>query len=378
MSFDMNTMNEYPQAFNSQGSAVPLKSKVKVVPGITNVQGSIYLEEKLETLVWETQFKVRVEHVSKISVMSGKRWEDLFAIWYLLAQPAQDIKPKHPFGLKRQFSGLGLFIYKKDDDAYMQIMQDMGTGMAWNNFPNGLQLGVNGCQIPIELLDNEFTVSLHSQQSALLDVYIGTKVRNMSTCVKGFFSEVLHNKGYLGVSARNSAESVKSLDLNVVKILNKDPNAYRDDSRDLQNQASTQAEEPDQLYTDELQDEAVDILEKYQSEQAREADFVKQNMGNIGPTDGYNAKLYKMIGQIKHVNSRLADFLKHEESTGRILRGTKHLPGVFRTFEEIPEKLESQAQLVSMIDVQLKEVQTKFNEISSKAVDIMGRSVDQG
>ena len=74
----------------------------------------------------------------------------------------------------------------------------------------------------------------------------------MSTCVKGFFSEVLHNKGYLGVSARNSAESVKSLDLNVVKILNKDPNAYRDDSRDLQNQASTQAEEPDQLYTDEL------------------------------------------------------------------------------------------------------------------------------
>ena len=76
------------------------------------------------------------------------------------------------------------------------------------------------------------------------------------------------------------------------------------------------------------------------------------------------------------MNSRLADFLKHEESTGRILRGTKHLPGVFRTFEEIPEKLESQAQLVSMIDVQLKEVQTKFNEISSKAVDIMGRSVD--
>ena len=234
MSFDMNTMNEYPSAFFSQGSAVPLKSKVKVVPGIPKAQGGIFLKEKLETLVWETQFKVRVEHISKISVMSGKRWEDLFAIWYLLALPADDRKSIGAFGYNRQYSGLGLFIYKKDDEAYLQVIQDMGTGIAGNNFPNGLQLGVNGCQLSPELLDKEFTVSMHSQQSALLDIYVGTKARNMSTCVKGFASQVLNNKGYLGVSARNSAESVKSLDLNVVKILNKDPNAYRDDSRDLE------------------------------------------------------------------------------------------------------------------------------------------------
>ena len=50
------------------------------------------------------------------------------------------------------------------------------------------------------------------------------------------FSEVLQNKGYFGVSARNTKESVKSVDLNVVKILNKDPNAYRDDSKDLETQ----------------------------------------------------------------------------------------------------------------------------------------------
>ena len=64
-------------------------------------------------------------------------------------------------------------------------------------------------------------------------------------------------------------------------------------------------------------------------------------MGNIGPGDNYNTKLYKMIGQIKHINSRLADFLNHEESTSRILKGIKHLPSVFKTFEEIPEKLDS-------------------------------------
>ena len=38
----------------------------------------------------------------------------------------------------------------------------------------------------------------------------------------------------MGVSARNSFDNIRSLDLNVMKILNKDPNAYRDDSKDLE------------------------------------------------------------------------------------------------------------------------------------------------
>ena len=78
------------------------------------------------------------------------------------------------------------------------------------------------------------------------------------------FSEVLQNKGYFGVSARNTKESVKSVDLNVVKILNKDPNAYRDDSKDLETQDDIKQEvEEKQIYTDDLGSEAVDILEHY-------------------------------------------------------------------------------------------------------------------
>ena len=156
--------------------------------------------------------------------------------------------------------------------------------------------------IPREILGKEFTLNFHSKD-AILDVYMGNKARNMQTCFKGMFSEVLQNKGYFGVSSRNTKESVKSVDLNVVKILNKDPNAYRDDSKDLETQGDIkQQEEEKQIYTDDLGSEAVDILEQYQSEQTREAEFIKKNIGNIGPNDSYNAKLYKMIGQIKHVN----------------------------------------------------------------------------
>ena len=53
--------------------------------------------------------------------------------------------------------------------------------------------------------------------------------------MRDFYSSVLHNKGYLGVSSRNTQDNIKSLDLFVVKALNKDPNAYRDDSKDLGN-----------------------------------------------------------------------------------------------------------------------------------------------
>ena len=79
----------------------------------------------------------------------------------------------------------------------------MGTGAAWKDIPNQLKDGTNGCIIPKELINKEFTISFHSQD-AMLDVYIGDKARTMTTCVKGFFSEVLHQKGYLGVTARNT------------------------------------------------------------------------------------------------------------------------------------------------------------------------------
>ena len=53
-SFDMNTMNEYPSNYETSGSAVPLKSKVKIVPNIPLVQGKLFANERLDTLQWET------------------------------------------------------------------------------------------------------------------------------------------------------------------------------------------------------------------------------------------------------------------------------------------------------------------------------------
>ena len=47
------------------------------------------------------------------------------------------------------------------------------------------------------------------------------------------YSSVLHTKGYLGLSARNSDGSLKDIDLNVMKVTNQNPNAYRDDGEEM-------------------------------------------------------------------------------------------------------------------------------------------------
>ena len=54
------------------------------------------------------------------------------------------------------------------------------------------------------------------------------------------YSSVLHTKGTLGMTARNLKDSsIKDIDLNVMKVINQDPNAYRNDGEEL-----LQAEQP--------------------------------------------------------------------------------------------------------------------------------------
>ena len=42
------------------------------------------------------------------------------------------------------------------------------------------------------------------------------------------------------------------------------------------------------MYTDDLGTDAVDIVEKYENEIRRQTDYIKNNIGNIGPKDNTN------------------------------------------------------------------------------------------
>jgi len=60
-SFDLNTMNEYPAGYMTEGVAVPLKNKVKIVPKLPNVAGKFFSDKKLGTTEWEVQYKVKID-----------------------------------------------------------------------------------------------------------------------------------------------------------------------------------------------------------------------------------------------------------------------------------------------------------------------------
>ena len=49
------------------------------------------------------------------------------------------------------------------------------------------------------------------------------------------------------------------------------------------------------MYTDELEEDAVDIVQKFENEIRRQTEFIKNNIGNIGPRDSINEALFKMI-----------------------------------------------------------------------------------
>ena len=67
---------------------------------------------------------------------------------------------------------------------------------------------------------------------------------------------------------------------------------------------------------------------------------MKNNVGNITPRDSINQALFKMIEQVKHVNVKLSDFLKQETSMNKLVKEFSHMPAIFKSFEEIPSKLE--------------------------------------
>ena len=58
----------------------------------------------------------------------------------------------------------------------------------------------------------------------------------------------------------------------------------------------------------------------------------------------------------------------------RLVKSFKHMPTIFKTFEEIPKKLEHQTQMLATIDAQLKEIQKNFEDVSQKALDVFGYS----
>lgn len=89
----------------------------------------------------------------------------------------------------------------------------------WDKFPESFVEGQNGCTLDKKLFNSEFIVTVKSHES-YIDISTGTRSRSVTVCIKDLYAPVLSNKGFLGMSARNTVNSVKDIDLNVMKVVN--------------------------------------------------------------------------------------------------------------------------------------------------------------
>lgn len=91
-SFDMATMQQYPSGWNGFGSAVPLKTKVKITPDkVPDRAGQFFMRKPLETGVWEMNIKVLLNGLDSV-IRDRAEMTDIFAVWFTLSDPAKKLK----------------------------------------------------------------------------------------------------------------------------------------------------------------------------------------------------------------------------------------------------------------------------------------------
>lgn len=130
LSFDMSVMHEYPSAWTTSGSAVPILSKVKLVPSIPLVNGQLFIKDQLKTPAWDVSYRLKLNQSQQLQNLKINEMVDLYAIWYLLSEPhlrQGSIGNNMTFGFRETFNGVGIFVFKESQDVKLIAVENHGN-----------------------------------------------------------------------------------------------------------------------------------------------------------------------------------------------------------------------------------------------------------
>jgi len=280
LSFDMQMMHEYPAEWNTFNSAVPIMSKVKVIPALPTQSGQFFTKKPLATPAWDVTYQVAIEQTQALRDAKLSELVDLFACWYLLHE--QKIRQgahnsEKAFGFRDSWGGVGVFVYKEGENVKISAVESMGNDKVTLQYisKNFLE-GVNGCTIPrkdFESLENRMVIHMRMDQS-MLTISYGTKMRQSShtNCLEKLYMPNLSSSGTLGITARNDGRNIKGIDVSFAKIMNMDPRFYTnmDDpasvaNANIDNYEVTGEENSKHIYTDEMKLDH-DLIEEFEIE----------------------------------------------------------------------------------------------------------------
>ena len=110
----MAMMHESPSHWNTWNSAVPILSKIKLVPNLQSQSGQLFLRRELETPAWEVTYQIGLDVSDALQNLKLNEMVDLFACFYLISSPAVRSGPHNAgksFGFREFWSGMGVFVY---------------------------------------------------------------------------------------------------------------------------------------------------------------------------------------------------------------------------------------------------------------------------
>ena len=244
--------------------------------------------------------------------------------------------------------------------------------------------GVNGCEVLQDVMDADFQVLHMRMTQGMLTVSYGNKMRSSThiECFKDLFLPQLSNRGYLGVTARNSDRHQKTVEIGQVKIMNMDPNFYteavdEEEQRTIidNTERAKVTDDAEQLYTDDL--EAFDALEDWEQEQEDLEYHLTEFPGTIQEEDTTEEVLYKMNEHLNHILFPLTDLLKNEEWLRKFVQHTDGVPEKVRKFEDLPAAIEDESQFVQTIDYQLKKLKQMYLETAQQANALQQNSLTE-
>ena len=142
---------------------------------------------------------------------------DIFAVYDLFTDPK--IKPESigvnmPFGFRETYNGLGVFVFKENDNYKIVAMENQGNEqVSLAKLAKSFQSGINSCIIKNPgAYEQKFVLRMKAEGQQLMVSY-GDKKRSSSqtVCFEGLELKNLSKRNYLGVTARNNDRYVKDV-----------------------------------------------------------------------------------------------------------------------------------------------------------------------
>lgn len=124
-SFDFST-DLMPNAYFTYGAGVRLKSRVKLIPSVSNKIGAVFLRNKFRSNSFT------IDYTFKINSSTDK--SDGFVMWYLHQLPSFDANSGRIHGVNQDTNGLSIRLYKTENNKWRIFAHyDRGEG---NNLEN--------------------------------------------------------------------------------------------------------------------------------------------------------------------------------------------------------------------------------------------------